>query len=62
MTEIIRKAQTKPQCVAGKASKDAKYNKVATSCVACLQQKKGCKNIVVNYAKQDSMENRTKNN
>ena len=56
MTKKYQKAQTKPQCVAGKASKDAKNNKAATSCVACLQQKKCCKNILVNHATQDSME------
>lgn len=62
MSKKSNKAQTKPQCVAGKAIK----NQVATSCMACLQQKKGCKNIVVNHAKQDSMEknniNMEKNN
>ncbi|MBQ2411956.1 MAG: hypothetical protein II313_00855, partial [Anaerotignum sp.] len=55
------KAKTKPQRVAGKASKDAQYKRVATSCVACLQQKKCCKNILVNHATQDSMEKSTIN-
>lgn len=50
-----KNAKTMPQCVAGKASKDAKNNKVATSCVACLQQKKCCKKNVINHAMQDSM-------
>ena len=54
MIEIISKAHKKPQCVAGKASKDAQ-NKAATSCVACLQQKKCCKKNVINHAMQDSM-------
>ena len=57
--KLKKNAQPKPQCVAGKASKDAKNNKVATSCVACLQQKKCCKKNVINHAKQDSMEKST---
>lgn len=59
MIKHIQHAHKKPQCVAGKASKDAKYNKVATSCVACLQQKKCCKKNVINHAMQDSMEKST---
>lgn len=54
MSKKYTKAQPKPQCVAGKASKDAQ-NKAATSCVACLQQKKCCKKNVINHAMQDSM-------
>lgn len=48
-------AHKKPQCVAGKASKDAQHKRVATSCAACLQQKKCCKKNVINHAMQDSM-------
>lgn len=38
MTKKYPKAQTKPQCVAGKVSKAAQNNKVAKSCMAYLLQ------------------------
>ena len=54
MKQAIKHAHTKPQYVAGKASKDAQ-NKAAKSCLECLQQKKCCKKNVINHATHDSM-------